>query len=46
MDKKTYTAPAVIACTDAVQNTNDVGSPPNDGGPGQFATPGSIGLSL
>lgn len=46
MNKKTYTAPAVIACTDAVQNTKEVGPQGGDEGGQEDLTPGSVGFSL
>lgn len=46
MKKKTYTAPAVIACTDAVQNTKLIGTVPADNGPGEGVSPGGIGFYL
>lgn len=48
MKEKTYTAPAVVSCADAVQNTKAVSGLPRDGSaedPGDD-TPAAIGFYL
>lgn len=46
-DTKSYTAPAVIASTDAVQNTKAVITPPGDGHPElSNGVPGTVGFYL
>lgn len=46
MENKTYTAPAVIACADAVHNTKGIPTDVSDGEDGHSSTPGSVGFSL
>lgn len=46
-ETNSYTAPAVINCTDAVQTTKRILTPPTDSkATGSQEAPGSVGFSL